>query len=468
MATTPDSFHPFAQRMRAARLPQIAIDNFRFYYEQLLSGQTGLIPETAIEPVAGLPDIEALAGDARLLQAGRAALPHTVAIKLNGGLGTSMGLSKAKTLLRIKGADTFLDIIARQALYHDYPLVLMNSFNTRADSLAALAHYPALQRDIPLDFVQHKVPKVRRSDHAPVSWPADRDLEWNPPGHGDLYIALATSGMLDALLSAGYRYAFVSNADNLGAVMDAALLGYFVAGELPFMMEVADRTHSDRKGGHLARRPDGQLVLRESAQCPVEDLVPFQDVDQYKYFNTNNIWLNLPFLQKLLEERSYVLGLPMICNAKTLDPRDKHSEPVYQVETAMGSAIAVFAGAAAIRVPRSRFAAVKTTSDLLLVRSDAYVLTEDDRMVLAPGLPHPPLITLDPAHYKLIDQLEARFPFGPPSLLAVEQLEVRGDVRFGAGVTLSGSVQLAAGPAPLQIADGAAIGSASRDAPAQK
>ena len=100
--------------------------------------------------------------------------------------------------------------------------------------------------------------------------------------------------MLDTLLANGYEVAFVSNADNLGAELDPLPLGYFVSERLPFLMEVADRTAADRKGGHLARRKsDGRLALRESAQCPDEDTDAFQDVDRHRYFNTNNLWINL-------------------------------------------------------------------------------------------------------------------------------------------------------------------------------
>lgn len=457
MTSAADQFRPFAARMRAAGLPDISIANFRYYYEQLLSGHTGLIPESDIEPVTGLPDLDEFADDPGILQAGREAAAHTVMIKLNGGLGTSMGLQKAKTLLRVKGDLTFLDIIARQAQRKGVPLLLMNSFNTQADSLAALDDYPRHPSGLPWDFLQHKVPKVVQADLSPAAWPADPELEWNPPGHGDIYIALATSGMLARLSAAGFRYAFISNADNLGAVLHDAILGYFVTQRLPFMLEVTERTPSDRKGGHLARTLDGRLILRETAQCRPEDTAHFQDVHRHPYFNTNNLWLDLSRLEALLAERENVLRLPMIRNAKTVDPRDPDSTPVYQLETAMGSAVSVFAGAGAVRVPRHRFAAVKTTDDLLGVRSDAFVLTDDDRVVPAPQRRAGPVITLDIRYYRLIDDLEARFPFGPPSLVSCDELRLDGDVRFGSDVTLMGTVRLGAGDIPLNISDGAAI-----------
>lgn len=431
----------FKEKMKAEGLPNIFIQTFHRYYEQLVSGDTGLISEEMIQPVYDLPDADTFQDSYYL--AGEAALGKTAVIKLNGGLGTSMGLKKAKSLLAVKNDLTFLDIIARQVEEADMPLVLMNSFNTDQDSRDKLAPYKYLfNHQIPISFLQHKEPKVRQDDFGPVSWPDNPALEWCPPGHGDIYTALVTSGTLDALLAAGYEYAFVSNVDNLGAVVDLSILGFFAENEYPFMMEVADRTTMDRKGGHLARRHDGQLVLRESAQCPAEDQDAFQNIGRYKYFNTNNLWLNLPILKRVLVERNYQLGLPMIRNSKTVDPRDLDSTPVYQIETAMGSAIAVFEGAQAIRVPRSRFAPVKTTNDLLAVRSDVYQLTSDFRVV-PNGLHAIDLdISLDGEHFKLMDDFNGRFATGAPSLTHCSRFFVEGDVSFGKGVVCRGVVEI--------------------------
>ena len=441
MTAANDPFLPFAERMQAENLPDVFVRTFRHYYEQLAEGRTGLMSESEIEPIDSLPDVETFPDS--LAEIGEAALGQTVVIKLNGGLGTSMGLTKAKSLLTVKNGLTFLDIIARQALHAGVPLLLMDSFNTSEDSLAALRAYPDLWGDLPLDFLQHKASKVVQSDLSPALWPQNPALEWNPPGHGDIYTALVTSGMLDRLVDTGYRYAFVSNADNLGAVLDTKILGYFAEQQLPFMMEAADRTAADRKGGHLARSADGSLVLRESAQTPKEDEETFQDVHRHRYFNTNSLWLNLQALQELMAARNGVLGLPMIRNSKTVNPRDATSTPVYQIETAMGSAVAVFAGSGAVRVPRSRFAPVKATDDLLTVRSDAYILTDDFRVVANPARTTPQVVvSLDSRFYKLIDDMEARFPQGAPSLLECESLTVKGDVLFGGDTVCKGVVEL--------------------------
>ncbi|MCB0213609.1 MAG: UTP--glucose-1-phosphate uridylyltransferase [Anaerolineae bacterium] len=427
--------------MQQEGLSDVVVKTFEYYYTQLVEGQTGMIPEADIEPVDSLPDAETFS--AALSEAGQTALSQTVLIKLNGGLGTSMGLDKAKSLLTVKNGLSFLDIIAHQAIHAKIPFVLMNSFVTRDDSLAALDQYDDLKGDIPLDFVQHKIPKITQADFSPVEWSTDPNLEWCPPGHGDIYTALVTSTMLDTLLEAGYKYAFVSNSDNLGAVMDTAILGYFAQNNLPFMMEVADRTEADKKGGHLAQLSNGQLILRESAQCPPNDTDHFQNVSRHKYFNTNNLWLNLSALKEVLTAKDNILGLPMIRNSKTVDPRDSSSTPVYQLETAMGSAIGIFEGAGAVRVPRTRFAPVKTTSDLLAVRSDAYILTDDYQVVRNPERTLGQIvINLDSDYYKLIDTMEERFPYGTPSLIACERLTVQGDVKFGPNVTLRDKVHI--------------------------
>ncbi|HMP76596.1 MAG TPA: UTP--glucose-1-phosphate uridylyltransferase [Kiritimatiellia bacterium] len=431
---------------------------FRRAFLRVQAGETGLIPEATLAPVAALPT---LADAAAHRAAGQQALARTVVLKLNGGLGTGMGLEKAKSLLPVKDGLTFLDLIARQVLHlrqtHGIalPLLLMNSFSTEADTLAALARHPALaDQALPLSFRQNRIPKLRADTRQPVDWPADREKEWCPPGHGDLYAALAGSGMLERLLSGGIRYAFVSNADNLGAGLDADILGYLVSSGAPFLMEVTARTEADRKGGHLARLKDGGLLLRESAQCPPAETDLFQDIARHRYFNTNNLWIDLEALARYMDETGGPPDLPVMVNRKTVDPRDASSTPVLQLETAMGAALAVLPGAKALDVPRTRFAPVKTTDDLLALWSDAYVLGADARLALDPrrnGIP--PAVKLDPKFFKLWPDFAARFPEGAPSLIACDSFTVEGDIRFGPGVTARGHAAVRnAQPAQVIIA----------------
>ncbi|OIP38341.1 MAG: hypothetical protein AUK47_12110 [Deltaproteobacteria bacterium CG2_30_63_29] len=442
--------------MRAEGLPALAIAAFERHYALVRSGETGLMPSNSIAPVASLPDAEDLSP--RLAQVGQEALAQTVILKLNGGLGTSMGLEKAKSLLTVKGDATFLDLIARQAGRSGCPLVLMNSFSTHEDSMRALERYPELNTGLPQAFLQHKVPKIEVATLQPVEWP-DAEDTWCPPGHGDLYTALVTSGVLAALRGAGKRTAFVSNADNLGAVLDLRILGAFVEERMPFLMEVADRTEADRKGGHLALQGE-QLVLREAAQCPAEDVNDFQDFEKYCFFNTNTIWLELDALFESLEAHGGVFPMPLIRNSKTVDPRDRKSTPVYQLESAMGAAISLFPGARAVRVPRTRFAPVKTCADLLRVRSDATQLTDDFSLIPAPDAAVSSVpIELDSEFYSFVTDLDARFPAGPPSLVHCTRLKVTGDVRFGAGVRCVGEVVVSAEKGgSLQLEDGTVLG----------
>lgn len=453
MGLSTDGLQASIETMRAEGVGQAAIDAFARYYEQLREGASGMLPEDEIERVGELPTLDELPdGDAALVDA-------AVVIKLNGGLGTSMGMTQAKSLIEAKDGRTFLDLVVQQVLglRERYgarvPLVLMSSFATREDSLRALRAHPGIEADVPLDFLQNKVPKIRADDLQPVEWPDDPRLEWAPPGHGDLYTALVTSGLLQTLLDRGYRYAFVSNSDNLGAVLDVRILGWLAREEIPFAMEVARRTQADRKGGHLARRRGGDFVLRETAQTPEEDLEKLQDVDRHPFVNTNSLWVDLVALRDTLRAEG-VLALPIIVNRKTVDPSDSSSPAVVQLETAMGAAIGVFDGARALHVPRRRFAPVKTTNDLLALRSDAYVVRDDGRVELADEREEPPVIDLDPDVYKLVREFEARFPGGAPSLVACERLAVTGDVTFGRDVVVRGDVAL---EGPARVEDGAVL-----------
>ena len=423
---------------------------------QLGEQEAGRLPGEVLEPLADLPRLDELPepppGRAREV------LDRLVIVKLDGGLGTSMGLSGPKSLLEVKPGASFLDVLARQVLAlrerHGarLPLVLMNSAATRGPSLDALRRYGGLRvpgvPGVPLDFLQGREPKIRAEDWLPVPWPADPELEWCPPGHGDIYTALAASGTLDALLGAGLRYAFVSNSDNLGALADVRIAAWLAAEQVPFALEAVRGTLADRKGGHLARY-QGRVVLRETAQVPDGD-TSFTDVGRWRWYNTNNIWIDLRALKDLQAADQAAPALPLIVNRETVDPRDPASTPVIQLESAMGAAIGSIPGARAVHVPRSRFAPVKTTDDLLVVRSDAYELTSDGQM--RPSFDGPgPVVTLDKDFYKLLPDFEQRFPAGAPSLRRCSRFEVDGDVTFGAGVMAVGDVRVTG---PRHVPDG--------------
>jgi UTP--glucose-1-phosphate uridylyltransferase len=442
--TTPDYVAAVLAKAEAGGVHGAELAALRRRLRQLDENEAGLLPGDVLEPLADLPRVDELPepppGRAR------AVLDQLAVIKLNGGLGTSMGLSGPKSLIEVKPGTSFLDVIATQVLAlrerHGarLPLVLMNSAATRGPSLAALDRYDGLRvPGVPLDFLQGREPKIGAGDRQPVRWPADPELEWCPPGHGDIYTALAATGALGALVDAGLRYALVSNSDNLGA-------------QVPFALEAVRGTPADRKGGHLARY-QGRVVLRETAQVPDGD-ASFTDVERWRWYNTNNIWIDLRALQDGQAADPAAPALPLIVNRKTVDPRDPASTPVIQLESAMGAAIGSIPGARAIHVPRSRFAPVKTTDDLLVVRSDAYQLTRDGQMrpvFAGPG----PVVTLDKDFYKLLPGFEQRFPAGAPSLRRCRRFEVDGDVTFGADVVAVGDVRVAG---PCHVRDGEVLG----------
>lgn len=433
--------------MTAAGLSPAAIASFRHSISVLQSNQSMMIPEGDITPAQGVEEWEDLT--ARTAPADAALLSQAVLIKLNGGLGTGMGLQKAKSLLEIKPGVTFLDLIVRQVQHLRAQagcrvnLLLMNSFSTSEDTLAYLSRYTEGGFGDPaqVEMIQNKVPKLLTDSLLPVEYPENPELEWCPPGHGDIYPALVGSGWLDKLLAAGVKYAFVSNSDNLGAQMDTRFLRWFAESGAPFVMEVTRRTEADKKGGHLATRlADGQPILREVAQCRDEDVEDFQNISKHRYFNTNNLWIRLDALKDYLAEHEGVIPLPVIRNVKTVDPRDGATPKVYQLETAMGAAIQCFPGACAVCVPRSRFFPVKTCSDLLLLRSDAVEISEAGEMTLAPECAGvAPVVLLDSKRYKLVDSLES---LGVPSLKNVRRLVVKGEHHFEPGEPLAGEVEI--------------------------
>jgi UTP--glucose-1-phosphate uridylyltransferase len=449
----------FGAKMAQAGLTPMVIDTFAHYYRRLAGGESGLIHDVDILPIP-IHEVPKASELASYAAGGRRALNQSVRIVLNGGLGTSMGLIGPKSLLKVKQGLSFLEIILRQAEAGSARIALMNSFNTHAATLSEIAKLKPARP--PLFFLQHRFPKILQQELKPVDWPQNRDLEWNPPGHGDVYAALHASGMLQTLLDDGVRYGFICNSDNLGAGIDEALLGYFVEKRLPFMMEVAEKTPADIKGGHLARHRNGRLILREAAQCPKNEIAAFQDIQRYRFFNTNNIWVNLEFLRDLIV-RERIIELPMIVNPKTVDPRDEQSPRVYQIETAMGSGISLFEGAAAVNVPRSRFLPVKTCNDLLVVRSDCFVYSEREGLRLNParaaaGRNEAIKIQLDSKYYGKFDLLEERFKEGEPSLVDCDALTIRGDVRFEGDVVIRGAVAITnSGSRPALIKTGTVI-----------
>ncbi len=450
-------FQPILAKMQAAGQSDLAVANFKRAYRKLLQGDLGLIPESAIVPADGLRHLSELECH-DMVDMGRDMLGHTVHILLNGGLGTSMGLTGPKALVPAKDDKTFLDLQLERAEKSGIRLLFMHSPATRQACMEVIEPRLNPPDGLPLDFVQHMVPRLDAVTLQPISWPENPDREWCPPGHGNLYAALFEHDLLRRFMDAGYRYAFISNIDNLAAWPDPRILGYMYVHSTGFLMETARRAEADRKGGHLAHKIDGSLVLRERAQCPPEDIPSFEDVSRHRFFNTNNLWVDLERLYDMLKQNGGVTELPLIVNEKTVDPQDAASPRVFQLESAAGAAVSWFADAEAIEVPRTRFAPVKTTDDLLTLRSDAVLVTDDGHYIPADGREIPPNVILDPRFCRTVQGLDQAFPHGPPSLKQCRRLELSGDVRFGANVTVKGEVKLEASPGEtLLIPDGALL-----------
>jgi UTP--glucose-1-phosphate uridylyltransferase len=447
-ATVEADLDLFVQKMKSSGASSGTIASFSGYYRQLRSGKRGLLPESAITPIRS-DELLHLHDLSPYEEYGRPYLSKTVVIKLNGGLGTTMGCNGPKSLITVKNNFHFLDIAAQQLLHtakisdSPPPLLLMNSFITEKQSLKALQKYPELVSVLPRSFLQNKFPRIDVETMTPVNWPQAPHLEWNPPGHGDIYSALQNSGLLEQILEKGFRYAFISNIDNLGASLNTALLGYLASEKIELLMEVTERTAMDRKGGHIARAKTGNLLLRESIQCPADDLMYFQDIYRHRFFNTNNLWIDLEVLHNKLTGPAGALGLPLLCNRKFLDPSDPQSPVVYQLESAMGSALSVFSKTDVIAVPRFRFIPVKSCEDLLLLWSDYYTLSEDFSVLpFTEKVNKNPEIILDSRYFGTVDLLNTRFPKGGPSLRNCRRLTIEGNVFFGRNISISGDVTI--------------------------
>ncbi|KHF98696.1 UTP--glucose-1-phosphate uridylyltransferase [Gossypium arboreum] len=363
-------------------------------------------------------------------------LDKLVVLKLNGGLGTTMGCTGPKSVIEVRNGLTFLDLIVIQIenLNSKYgcnvPLVLMNSFNTHDDTLKIVDKYSNSNIEIHT-FNQSQYPRLVVEDFAPLPSKGQHGKDgWYPPGHGDVFPSLMNSGKLDAFLSQGKEYVFVANSDNLGAI-------------------VTPKTLADVKGGTLISY-EGKVQLLEIAQVPDEHVNEFKSIEKFKIFNTNNLWVNLNAIKRLVEADA--LKMEIIPN-----PKEVNGIKVLQLETAAGAAIRFFDHAIGINVPRSRFLPVKATSDLLLVQSDLYTLV-DGFVIRNKDRANPtnPSIELGP-EFKKVGNFLSRFK-SIPSIIELDSLKVTGDVWFGAGIVLKGKVSIAAKPGvKLEIPDGAVI-----------
>lgn len=372
-------------------------------------------------------------------------LDKLVVCKLNGGLGTSMGCQGPKSIIPVRSELTFLDLTVQQIEHlnkkygSNVPLVLMNSFNTDDDTQKVIRKYQGFQVKTHT-FNQSRYPRINKESLMPVAKTcgSDGDLEaWYPPGHGDFYQSFLNSGLLQEFISQGKEYVFISNIDNLGATVDLNIVNFLLGGDNPgeceFLMEVTDKTRADVKGGTLIQYED-KLRLLEIAQVPKEHVDDFKSVKTFKIFNTNNLWIKLGAIDRILSEG--IMDMEVIINNKTLD----NGLNILQLEQAVGAAVKCFNGAHGINVPRSRFLPVKKTDDLLLVMSNLYSLMQGT-LTMSPlrMFETTPLVKLGPNHFGKVKEFLKRFA-SIPDMLELDHLTVSGDVTFGKGVSLRGTV----------------------------
>ena len=355
--------------------------------------------------------------------------------KLNGGLGTSMGCSYPKSLIKVRGNKTFLDLICEQV--HELnakwgsniPLLFMNSFYTDQKISEFVGN-----SELPITtFRQNMFPRLDPETFLPLCPEEWGDQIWYPPGHGDFYNCIEQQGILRSLIEDGKDILFISNADNLGAVADSKILNHMIEKEIPFLMEVTPKTPADVKGGTLYEQ-NGKLKLLEIGQVPNEYIDDFCSQDKFSVFNTNNIWINLIALEKRL--RKGPLNLNVIANQKNIQ-----GKPIVQLETAIGSAMDCFDDAVGLCVSRDRFMPVKKTEDLFLVQSNLFNL-DDGRLVrneerIFDSLP-------EVRFGSPLNQLEAFQKCFPviPDLLGLELPDVAGRVCFEGAASLKGRVRL--------------------------
>jgi UTP--glucose-1-phosphate uridylyltransferase len=391
------------------------------------------LPEDAIAPYAHLesPPQESMAE----------LLNKLVVVKLNGGLGTSMGCKGPKSVISVRNDLTFLDLTMQQIQHLNrvynvsVPLVLMNSFNTDEDTLKLLKKYSNVRVEVH-SFCQSRYPRINRETYMPIAKDLQNDdLDaWYPPGHGNFYESFNNSGLLDKFIKDGKEYLFLSNIDNLGATVDPTILNYIATDpkQPELVMEVTDKTKADVKGGTLIRY-ENRLMLLEIAQVPKDYTDEFKSISKFRIFNTNSVWAKLEAVKRVVEKNE--LEMEVIVNPKHLD----RGVDVIQLETAAGAAIKNFRGACGINVPRSRFLPVKKTQDLLLLMSNLYDI-ENGALTLSSlrSFPTTPLVKLGSSFDKVNDFLK-RFQ-GIPDLLELDHLTVSGDVWFGKDVTLKGTV----------------------------
>ena len=361
-------------------------------------------------------------------------LTKVAVLKLNGGLGTTMGCTGPKSGIEIKDGHNFLDLVIRQidTLRKnngvEIPIILMNSFNTHKQTKRLLRGYKGVQT-----FNQSVYPRIFSESLLPVDSSLNMESVY-PPGHGDIFTALNDSGTLDKLLSEGKEILFVSNIDNLAATIDEKILNHVITNNIDFCMELTEKTRADVKGGTLVEI-NGNLTLLEIAQVPSDKKSEFKSIRKFKIFNTNSVWINLKKLKELFNSGKK-FELDIIENRKVMG----NGEEVIQLETAIGAGIKHFNNTCGLIVPRNRFQPVKSCSDLFSLRSRLFKIKNGElQMSKLRVFKTLPLIKLVGRHFKTIERFNGMFK-GYPDIIELDHLTVTGKVKFGKDVVLKGTV----------------------------
>lgn len=417
------------------------LDEFYKLFSRWLIERNKTIDWNKIEqPKGKLYDYETEINQDISYEASKNLLNKLAVLKLNGGLGTTMGLSGPKSAIKIKNNMNFIDMVVKQlkSINRKYnasvPLILMNSFNTDERTEKMVSKYS----DVDIQtFNQAQYVKINEENLLPMNLAFEKSKDskkaFYPPGHGDLLTSINTSGILDKLLEQGVEYLFISNIDNLAATVDINILKFITENKIDFCMEVTKKTRTDIKGGTLIDYED-TMKLMEIAMVPKNKKNEFTSVKKFKIFNTNNLWINIKELKNILSKGD--LNLDIITNSKVVK-----GEHIIQLETAVGSAVKCFNSTAGIVVPRSRFTPIKTCSDLFLCSSNLYAankgtLTLNKNRINQVSLP---VVKLIGKNFQKIKNFDNSFG-NIPDIVDLDVLTVTGNVTFGENVILRGIV----------------------------
>ncbi|MCP9262957.1 UTP--glucose-1-phosphate uridylyltransferase [Dirofilaria immitis] len=326
-------------------------------------------------------------------------LKRVSVVKLNGGLGTTMGCNGPKSLIELRSGLTFLDFAIGHVRHFNeqnnssVPLVLMNSFNTDK----AVYEYLADRKINVKTFLQSKCPRifVKNSMPVPLKDGGENIEGWYPPGHGNIFKSMHFTGVLDELLAQGRDICFISNIDNTGATIDLRI--------------------AKLMGGTLVEI-NGYIMHLEMPQGSVISYVCFHD-------------------------RWILLGLGKVRRKDAITVVLSNGEFVNQLETSLGGAIRNFDKVLSIKVPRSRFLPVKNTQELLAIMSDLYEVTENFSLQFV-RKDKAPIIELS-EHFSKISEFRERF-CEIPRLRELKRLKVEGNIYFEHDVILKDNVEIIA------------------------